>query len=211
MENQNLPTDNVVHSYYHSSWITIKGFRSTIEPVLHSHIEEVVNSMVNNIEISEIREATKSALENKIIEHIKTKKSTPNEMLNMEIKYSFYSGNSDDARKHRNIPFKYFEKDYKTYADKQEIEEWLPRINMIDICQETNLIYALSIVPYNPDIEQTWYYKKSFYLVEAIPENASYLEKMFGGYVPSRKGTSTSGIRYNTYSEKITTNNKNPE
>jgi hypothetical protein len=220
MDNQDTLADNMNHSYYHSNFISIRGYREIIEPISYSQIKNSVNDLVNNIEICEDREASKVVLENAIIQQIKEKEIAKrsrqdpwvlDEMLNMHIDYSFYSGNCEDAQRHYNTSRKFYEKNYKTFTDEQEREQWLPRINIIDFAQTTNLIFTLSIIPYNPDTEQTWYYKRCFYSVKAIPENTVKLKKIFGGFVPSRIPTTSSGIKHDTIHEKITANDKNPE
>ncbi len=53
-----------------------------------------------------------------------------------------------------------FERDEKHYPSEEERQSWQSRVNLVQDAFETRLLFSISIIPLDPNEEQTWYAKK---------------------------------------------------
>lgn len=74
-----------------------------------------------------------------------------------------------NIRKDR-LPF-IFERDHKVYQSESEKRQWQSRIRLFEkVASATGFVFSISIVPTDPSILQSWYYKKSYKINEDLAD-----------------------------------------
>ncbi len=86
-----------------------------------------------------------------------------------------------------NIPI--YERDEKEFADATERQEWQPRIELIEKAFVSPLIFSISLIPTDPNTQQTLYSKKSLGQADPLPSDQELIA-FFGFLPPGGRGPS---------------------
>lgn len=193
-----INNDIAGHTFYHSHNIFIKGQReeNENEPLTCEDIATAAEEILDEIEPGQMskmdQEEFKVCFEKAATKIVLTNNRGPIEFVYIEKFTRTYSGDYDGAQNNYSKP-----------VDGLKSE-------LLELAHQTHSIFAVSIVPINPDILQPWYYKKCFLSAKLTPENAETIGKWFEFGVPSFSDTARSGCK-TTNSRNVLTGQKPSE
>jgi len=163
--------DNICWVFHHSNFVLIQGQREREEPVTLSKVEKIAEVLTENSELCKVdKDLAKVAIEKELIQNLTSSKKSPDERLRLQKCSHTYIGNALAAEALIAKPL----------AICEEVgESWLPRVQVIELAHTMRDIFALSIVPFDPDVKQTWYYKKSISILEYTQETKEEIGRKY--------------------------------
>ncbi len=217
------PNVNPLQIMYGFQHISLNGRREK-ETFSFTKIAAAVDEVMTSVKESEPdllkmeEDMLRNALETKFLKDVQAKdqanlrmNKSPEEQIWVQKRNDLYAGEQLKAENCLSQRVKYiYERDEKLFENDAERDEWQPRIDIIEQAFACRAVFSISIVPFNSDILQTWYDKKSLSQTAIIEANEQKITKILHYMPDTDKEFISETWKYNEKSSNVKAKLENP-